>query len=940
MLEAMLRLILNKIGYKPSMLLKKYWAQVLLLAIGVVACITNYAPGTFLSGWDTLHPEFNFPLAFSRAIFGVFRPEQGVGAVAAHSQMADLPHILISYMLYAISNMQMVRYLFIFLCFVMGGVGMYALLRHLIPTKAACFVGALFYMCNIGTVQNFYVPFEMFVVQYASLPFLFLFSTDFLFTKKHRSLLYFSITVILSSPMAYAATLWYVTFCVLLSYLSILSYLKKSFSRFLILAVFMLLLNLYWILPNLYFVLYHGKDVQEALTNQLFSEEAFLYNKTFGNVGDIATLHTFYFDWSMYANHTFVPLMQAWTNYLDNSFQKFLALLFFSFSLFGLGNAVYKKKKILLSFLPAIGLCLLFLFNDNLPFHAYGFLEKIPLFQEAFRFPDDKILGVYVFLYTIFFTFGLFKIVSFTKKISTKVMGFPPHFILYPLSFILIVLSSFPMFQGQLISPAMRVHIPQEYFQLFSYLNSQPQGRIATLPMQYLWGWQYYDWHYQGSGFLSYGIPQAIMDRDFDRWNGSNETYYREMSYALYTQNAPLLSQVLEKYNISSILLDTSVVDPTEGKNALWYAPTQQLLQHLGLHPVAFGTHLFLYLVPTSTKSVVALSGHVPSHSGTISDVVDKNFSESGDYITKSSLADFSLTHLGFITNASSIAHAPLPFASYHLFTPSFLATTASSYTSNDCAFNPLFLHTVAQTWEKQLFFGYIRYISQNGSLCDHVSFPYPLEGYNYILQITARNILGLSLRICVSDPASGKCIIYTKLPLSHEFTTYNIFLPAFSGNKRFAVNINTIGIPGTESINDIRDIRVLSGPRYLSFLTPSIQRIPITTAAIANTSMIAFASPPTRHITLFLAYDPGWQLYKIANSQYPIANSQLVLPFLFSSPVGKHVEIDTWANGWELQNSQSSITNDQFVIIFMPQYLEYFGFLILIVTILLLIIY
>ena len=80
-----------------------------LLLISIILAITNYTPGTFLSGWDTLHPEFNFGLNLGREITGVFRTEQGLGAVAAHSHMADLPHVFILYFL---------NFIFQFLAFV------------------------------------------------------------------------------------------------------------------------------------------------------------------------------------------------------------------------------------------------------------------------------------------------------------------------------------------------------------------------------------------------------------------------------------------------------------------------------------------------------------------------------------------------------------------------------------------------------------------------------------------------------------------------------------------------------------------------------------------------------------------------------------------------------------------------------------------------------
>ena len=71
----------------------------LLAAIAILICIASYSKGTFLTGWDTLHPEFDFGLNFKRLIFGVWREEQGLGAVAGHSHMADLPRVIILWIL-------------------------------------------------------------------------------------------------------------------------------------------------------------------------------------------------------------------------------------------------------------------------------------------------------------------------------------------------------------------------------------------------------------------------------------------------------------------------------------------------------------------------------------------------------------------------------------------------------------------------------------------------------------------------------------------------------------------------------------------------------------------------------------------------------------------------------------------------------------------------
>jgi hypothetical protein len=113
---------------------------------------------------------------------------------------------------------------------------------------------------------------------------------------------------------------------------------------------------------------------------------------------------------------------------------------------------------------------------------------------------------------------------------------------------------SLPSFASNFINADMRVQIPQQYFQLFDYLNTQPEDlRVANLPINSPYGWVYYNWGYQGAGFLYFGIKQPLLDRDFDRWSPYNESYYREMSYAIYKNDQNLLKNVINKYQIGFI---------------------------------------------------------------------------------------------------------------------------------------------------------------------------------------------------------------------------------------------------------------------------------------------------------------------------------------------------------------------------------------------------
>lgn len=631
--------------------LGEVWPIILLLLISGIVCLLNFTPNTFLSGWDTLHPEFNFSLNLERAFFGVFRVEQGLGAVAAHSHMADIPRMVILYLEHFVLPLNLLRYLYIFLNIILGPIGMYLLLnKYFLKQKTASFLGALFYLLNLGTMQIFNVPFEMFTTLFATLPFIIYFTNGFLRenNKRIQYLLGFCISILFTSPSAYAATLWLVFFgCLVLYILSICiinfrekkHQLKDGF----LLIFLTILLNLFWLSPNIYFVLNHGLDVQNANINLLFSDQAFLKNKEFGNLSSLLLLKSFYFDWNVYTgNNSFGYLLNPFIEYLKN-----LPILTLGYG-FGLSlviGAIYTAKKLKKNSIPIfilLMISLFFLINNNFP---TGFLftflqDKIPFFKEALRFPDDKIFNIYVFLISIFF--GYFCLFIIEKLNKQKVA-------LFTIAVIVIIIGyNFPSFQGNFINKAMRVEIPKNYFRLFDYFNKQPSDtKVANLPINSPYGWVYYDWYpstssgqvykpsFQGAGFLYFGIKQPLLDRDFDRWSPYNESYYREMSYAIYKKDVRLLTNVINKYNIGFIFIDKSVSDPQNPKTTLFFDESKKLIKLTGLlkETKSFGKiEVFKLNIKIAEASTVNTNINILPLTKTTYD--DSAFNLYGDYIT------------------------------------------------------------------------------------------------------------------------------------------------------------------------------------------------------------------------------------------------------------------------------------------------------------------
>ena len=83
-------------GYLPDINQKclKIFPYLIIFLTVLILFIANYLPGTWLSGWDNLHPEFNFKLNLQREIFAGWQEYQGLGAVGGLMIAADIPRLL------------------------------------------------------------------------------------------------------------------------------------------------------------------------------------------------------------------------------------------------------------------------------------------------------------------------------------------------------------------------------------------------------------------------------------------------------------------------------------------------------------------------------------------------------------------------------------------------------------------------------------------------------------------------------------------------------------------------------------------------------------------------------------------------------------------------------------------------------------------------------
>ena len=137
---------------------------------------------------------------------------------------------------------------------------------------------------------------------------------------------------------------------------------------------------------------------------------------------------------------------------------------------------------------------------------------------------------------------------------------------------------------------------------------------------------------------------------------------------------------------------------------------------------------------------------------------------------------------------------------------------------------------------------------------------------------------------------------------------------------------IKNISLSNTQSINQIKKIGIVPFP-YTFFNSiragGSTSHREFSPVDYEKRSSYLYVLPRVnslndKFIILNQAYEKNWRAYAV-NDNMLLSN---YLPFLFGNRIQNHVLINNWANGWTL----AEVNNPYIVILFVPQYLLFFG--------------
>ncbi|MCL5434967.1 MAG: hypothetical protein M1405_01115 [Patescibacteria group bacterium] len=1022
--------------------LKPYLPILVLLVIELILFYLNYVPKTYFLGWDNLFPELNFAENLKRSFFAIWEQYRGLGFLDGMSFAANLPHYVFLYITSLVLPQDLLRYFFNFFMHFLGGAGIYFLLKKIFnanPNKTVLsFLGALFYLFNLATIQMFYAPYELFSIHFAFLPWLILFAIKYLENGFKKDLVVFSALSLLSASQANVPTIFIVYFFAL--FITITFYLlkerKNGLKKALIIIFITISMNSFWGLPYTYYGLTNSKTTINSKINQMSTKSVYLSNKARGDFLSTALFKGFWLDYTdSQSNGKNDYIMPAWRTHTETLLFIASGLVFFFLSVAGAIIALVKKDQKFYPFIFMFIASFLMLGIDipilNSVFNF--FYNHVPLFAQVFRFTFTKFSILYVFSFSILLTLTLSTILQSGKlfKISK---------IILPFGFVIVLLYySFPAFQGQFIYKNLRIEIPSDYFQLVNYFKNQGTNeRIALLPQASYWGWTYTNWGYRGSGFIWYGLPQASLDGSTFPWSKQNENYYWELDQAVNSLNKTYLEAVLEKYQINWVVLDNTVISQYSPK-ASSTIKLQKLIESSAKVSLAakFG-RIGVYRVKQDLpqNNFVSLSSNLPEIDPKYQwDNFDTAYLENGDYMTGSAksndvfypfrslftgrkqeelefkiydrgdyfsfqakipqslvgatlsipkLYEEEISEIATDNLAKKTLRYPQVFIDNELIPVSLGTSTDSSdlnssgaekislpyihegklevrvpklegyYSYNSKSKGDLFNRSykncnpfakginkrekISENGEDAL-----RLISFNSNNCFDIDLPSLSQRISYLVTVKSRNLEGQSPLFSIINKTSQKPNFESNLPKNKEFSNaYFIIPPMEDYGLGYNLYFDSVSMGNVKTVNDLSNVEVHQIPyRFLTFL--KIEKHP--DAKKSNVSINASDStvyhpnpsfyeikpnkPLQSGVTLLLSqsYDKDWRAYVLDSEN--ILNK--MFPFLGGEELKNHVLVNNWENGWVLDSKIDK--NSRIIIVYLPQYLEFLGFLTIVVT-------
>jgi len=561
-----------------SNIFKKLWyifrqryGQILLVLLLLVVCVISFKSGKFLLSNDNYSPELNPNLSISRYIESPAWRGYRVLGVPSDSEQADLFRSIFFFITRPFTNTAGAGQFYYLLCLVVGTISMAAFVSSIVRDskirkyyQISYLFSGITYMTTLWTMWLFYQVMGPYISNFAFFPLLLLTMYKYMKNPSLENIFIVFISSIFFNSVSVIATLFIVDSIFLGLFLLMIGFsLKRTFwgviSRIAkVLGVF-LISQLFWILPFIHYTVTNSQEVLDSYVNKTITGSTIDLEsdmETPMNAARFYNRNVFEMDGDKYI----FPMGFEFQTY---DFYKVIGFLPAFLSVLAIVFAIFKKHKKLF-FWGVLALCSWFLIKViNPPFESLfiWFQENIPLFKQVLRWPFSKLGQIYLVSITVLSTFGLIYLVSFLSSFFKK--GKPRKIfkiILFIFFLLLPLIYSEYIFRGDLFSSRSLVDYPEDYSRLNQYIKKNKAfGRIYYAPPSNNNYFRKYDWGFWGSQFISYAIPNPVMDLSSAVGSNLSEQAMLDLSNVYRSGDKEKFNLLLKKYDVEYILFDKSL---------------------------------------------------------------------------------------------------------------------------------------------------------------------------------------------------------------------------------------------------------------------------------------------------------------------------------------------------------------------------------------------
>ena len=551
--------------------LEKRFPEILLVLLLLLICILSLQPGKYLLSNDNYSPELNPTLSVSRYLQSPAWRGYRVLGFASESEQADVFRSGIYSIFDSFLPSWLIGQLFYFFCMAVGSMSVASLTRaFILESKLKRYanwgylLSGVIYFSTLWTMWLFYQNMAPYIVNFGFLPLVLLGIYRYSKERNWKTLLLLFVFSILFTATSVIATLFVIDTVLIFSFTVFVNFISKDKKRkqvkniFITLGVF-LLTQLFWILPFVHYTLSTSSDIIDSYTNRSITANVIDLETDFQTVINSARLYNrTLFD--MDGDRYLFPMAELFQTY---DFYKVIGLIPAFLSLIALVFGVFKRNYKLL-FWGILGIGSLFLIKVlNPPLGGvFAWLqENISLFRQVLRWPFSKLGQIYLICITVLSTFGgIYLIKFFASFISKK---FPKRLYIitsFVLLCILQLIYAEYMFRGDVFADRAMVNIPNAYFELGEYLKKNDnQGRIYYAPPSNNNYFREYEWGFWGSQFISYILPNPVMDMSLAVGSRAGEDALLEISNVVRSESKDEFLILMNRYDVSYVLFDSSV---------------------------------------------------------------------------------------------------------------------------------------------------------------------------------------------------------------------------------------------------------------------------------------------------------------------------------------------------------------------------------------------